>query len=544
MRAQCCICADLFENSATVNIAAAPCGHTFHEACLMRWMTTSSTCPSCRTHVKKNQIIKRLFFDICETEGEGPDEDICRLTNQVANAKAQLGEAEKERDILAAQLFECEQERADLKKKHNSERNVVEVLQRDFALLQRENAVYAEGMKDYKKTLEKMEKLKNVDTILKGCDSDIQAMISQYSEGGDSSLRQLCSLVTVMKREYTQALAAKKQQREEISKLKTIISRRRKQEEDLQKSLADVTAMLDESNSSLSQMEKENNLNRRKVSHLRKALRHKVTDGSTSFIQALNDDSPNVAYTPPRRMAVSAERNDQENSPMLAAPEIQTPFSPDLFDSPTSEDNSEPQGLNPDRGSPKLKLFKVATASEKFLAAKKAKTDTATDCAPAAPMLNILKKKLTGLSNSRSHVTSVSRRDYDGFGGSTTFVQPVGPPKSALMRMGLKKKTSKSSRLMATKPLANQLKLSNCLYNGTFPSSSTSSHTTSASGADAKQKRSLDDDDDDVQVVERSEKPWRAPMSVKVKKPKPSATSTSCKNPQLTMDTTGFIDLT
>ena len=64
MRAQCCICADLFEGTQTVNISATPCGHVFHEACLMRWMDTSSTCPSCRTHIKKTQVEIIVAIDL------------------------------------------------------------------------------------------------------------------------------------------------------------------------------------------------------------------------------------------------------------------------------------------------------------------------------------------------------------------------------------------------------------------------------------------------------------------------------------------------
>lgn len=29
-------------------IARLPCGHEFHEACLMRWLVVKPTCPMCR----------------------------------------------------------------------------------------------------------------------------------------------------------------------------------------------------------------------------------------------------------------------------------------------------------------------------------------------------------------------------------------------------------------------------------------------------------------------------------------------------------------
>ena len=42
-----------------------------------------------------------------------------------------------------------------------------------------------------------------------GSSSDAEEMLRQYSDGGDSSIRQLSSLVTVMKREYNQVIMAK-----------------------------------------------------------------------------------------------------------------------------------------------------------------------------------------------------------------------------------------------------------------------------------------------------------------------------------------------
>ena len=56
MKAQCCICADQFENDDSINIAAVPCGHTFHEVCVMRWLKTSNSCPQCRTFINKRQV--------------------------------------------------------------------------------------------------------------------------------------------------------------------------------------------------------------------------------------------------------------------------------------------------------------------------------------------------------------------------------------------------------------------------------------------------------------------------------------------------------
>ncbi|KAH9510274.1 hypothetical protein Btru_042626, partial [Bulinus truncatus] len=173
MRAQCCICADLFENSTSVNIAAAPCGHTFHETCLMRWMDTSSTCPSCRTTVKKNLIIKRLFFDAVD-DLNGDDNDTDRLLNQVGNLKAQLIEKEKKeaelkesRDSYMCRLASSESLCAELTIKLNHKHDHIDMLQKSLGTLQKENAAYMEEMMAYHKTKKKLVELESLNSLLK-----------------------------------------------------------------------------------------------------------------------------------------------------------------------------------------------------------------------------------------------------------------------------------------------------------------------------------------------------------------------------------------
>ena len=82
--------------------------------------------------------------------------------------QAKVSEVEKERDVLAHKFYDCDQERSDLKNSLSCERSTLEVMRRDFALMERDKQVLTEGMKDYKRTLSEMEKMKNVNTLLKG----------------------------------------------------------------------------------------------------------------------------------------------------------------------------------------------------------------------------------------------------------------------------------------------------------------------------------------------------------------------------------------
>ncbi|NXG53199.1 TRAIP ligase, partial [Psilopogon haemacephalus] len=80
IRAHCTICSDFFDNQR--DVAAVPCGHTFHHACLTRWFDAapSRTCPQCRIQVNKRHIINKLFFDVALEEQTAPDAEALQVT--------------------------------------------------------------------------------------------------------------------------------------------------------------------------------------------------------------------------------------------------------------------------------------------------------------------------------------------------------------------------------------------------------------------------------------------------------------------------------
>ncbi|XP_050412503.1 E3 ubiquitin-protein ligase TRAIP [Patella vulgata] len=90
MRVQCCICSYLLENKDSVNIAATPCGHTFHEACLMPWIERSGTCPSCRKVCTRPDVIPKLYFDDGEMDATGEDNQTNQLLKEISTLKMKL----------------------------------------------------------------------------------------------------------------------------------------------------------------------------------------------------------------------------------------------------------------------------------------------------------------------------------------------------------------------------------------------------------------------------------------------------------------------
>ena len=97
-RAQCSICTELFDASAA--ISAVPCGHTFHDHCVTRWLQESETCPQCRQPCKRNRVIHRLYFnqsgDVTDA-GDGGDADVARLQNELDEACAKVKQRDSEK---------------------------------------------------------------------------------------------------------------------------------------------------------------------------------------------------------------------------------------------------------------------------------------------------------------------------------------------------------------------------------------------------------------------------------------------------------------
>ncbi|XP_049296140.1 E3 ubiquitin-protein ligase TRAIP-like isoform X2 [Anopheles funestus] len=59
MNIECCVCTEAFLPSSVVN--TTPCGHMFHQHCLLRWLAQSKTCPQCRKQCTPAQLIKMYF---------------------------------------------------------------------------------------------------------------------------------------------------------------------------------------------------------------------------------------------------------------------------------------------------------------------------------------------------------------------------------------------------------------------------------------------------------------------------------------------------
>lgn len=60
----CGIC-NIYFRASDVIFSTAACGHVFHKKCLTRWLSTSPTCPQCRSHCYRTRI-HQLYLNFAE----------------------------------------------------------------------------------------------------------------------------------------------------------------------------------------------------------------------------------------------------------------------------------------------------------------------------------------------------------------------------------------------------------------------------------------------------------------------------------------------
>uniref|UniRef100_A0A182KAW9 RING-type domain-containing protein n=1 Tax=Anopheles christyi TaxID=43041 RepID=A0A182KAW9_9DIPT len=59
MELSCSVCSELYVPS--VHVVTTPCGHLFHNDCILPWLERSRTCPECRAECTATALIKVHF---------------------------------------------------------------------------------------------------------------------------------------------------------------------------------------------------------------------------------------------------------------------------------------------------------------------------------------------------------------------------------------------------------------------------------------------------------------------------------------------------
>lgn len=115
----CSICFDIWSNSGEHRLCALHCGHLFGHSCLMRWLNSQKTCPSCKTAVRKTDI--RFIY---------AKKLIALDTSELDTVRMQLDQEKRIKNRLQIELTQCK-ERENLQKKEITDLRVqIEVLKK------------------------------------------------------------------------------------------------------------------------------------------------------------------------------------------------------------------------------------------------------------------------------------------------------------------------------------------------------------------------------------------------------------------------------
>ncbi|XP_050412506.1 E3 ubiquitin-protein ligase TRAIP isoform X1 [Patella vulgata] len=322
MRVQCCICSYLLENKDGVNIAATPCGHTFHEACLMPWIERSGTCPSCRKVCTRPDVIPKLYFDDGEMDATGDDNQTNQLLKEISTLKMKL---QQTKIVLNNQISVANKKFANqasmLKKKvQNKESLLVNKIQelRTKLLDIEEEKIKLTGLIMAKEDLEKLlaeEKSKNL--ILK----------KQVSTVAECSKKMICDLkakmlprekaFNVQKKKYNQVLKDKNILLETTNSLQNRLKDIRYERDGLYQRLKYEKYMTAELKKQISKLKEEPNNLSSKVAAYKVQFRKR----EVALIHKIRTADSEIAKLRSRRLEIKNEEVDELKIQLLNSEE-------------------------------------------------------------------------------------------------------------------------------------------------------------------------------------------------------------------------------
>uniref|UniRef100_A0A8B9PME0 TRAF interacting protein n=1 Tax=Apteryx owenii TaxID=8824 RepID=A0A8B9PME0_APTOW len=224
IRAHCTICSDFFDNQR--DVAAVPCGHTFHQACLIQWFDTapSRTCPQCRIQVSKRHIINKLFFDVALEEQTALDAE--SLQNELDKTKAQLSMKEKEkrecqavvdglRDTLDVRNATIE----SLQKVLGETEMLCSSLKKQMKFLEQQQEDNRSSKEEARRLRNKLRTMERIELLLQSQRPEVEEMIREMGVG-QAAVEQLAVYCVSLKKEYENLKEARKISSEMAEKLK------------------------------------------------------------------------------------------------------------------------------------------------------------------------------------------------------------------------------------------------------------------------------------------------------------------------------------
>uniref|UniRef100_A0A8C5IUL9 TRAF interacting protein n=1 Tax=Junco hyemalis TaxID=40217 RepID=A0A8C5IUL9_JUNHY len=439
IRAHCTICSDFFDNER--DVAAVPCGHTFHQACLFQWFDTapSRTCPQCRNQVSKRHIISKLFFDVTLDEQAAPDAET--LQNELDKVKAQLSLKEKEkrecqavvdglRDTLDVRNATIE----SLQKMLGETEMLCSSLKKQMKFLEQQQEDNKSSKEEARRLRNKLRTMERIELLLQSQRSEVEEMIRDMGVG-QAAVEQLAIYCVSLKKEYENLKEARKMSGEMTEKLKKeLFSVNNK----LQKTTSELEKTKEELKSTqkdLKNADKEILSLKKKIDILQDTLKVPSVTRETLSRLVLESPAPMELQHPKLHRPAHSDEINLDATFDVATPEHQ-PCTAPLGPAKRQKLDKKPP--------PVVNLAKKVLKEAVENGADDLEDDALKGLLPAFIRNSFLSKKPSsgGVLGSHRNTGSV-RMGYDGMGGRTKFIEPTNLAEIRPLQVRSKKKVSR-----------------------------------------------------------------------------------------------------
>ncbi|NXT09966.1 TRAIP ligase, partial [Prunella fulvescens] len=466
IRAHCTICSDFFDNER--DVAAVPCGHTFHQACLFQWFDTapSRTCPQCRNQVSKRHIISKLFFDVTLDEQAAPDAETLQRNGSLQEwpnpgsmelcapaAVLQLESGLPGHDLSVSSFPEKEKRECQaivdglrdtldvrnatiesLQKMLGETEMLCSSLKKQMKFLEQQQEDSRSSKEEARRLRNKLRTMERIELLLQSQRPEVEEMIRDMGVG-QAAVEQLAIYCVSLKKEYENLKEARKISGEMTEKLKKeLFSVNNK----LQKTTSELEKTKEELKSTqkdLKNADKEILSLKKKMDILQDTLKVPSATRETLSRLVLESPAPLDLQHPKLHRPAHSDEINLDATYDVDTPEHQpctTPFGP-----------AKRQKLD-------KKLPPVVNLAKKVLketvenGADDLEDDALKGLLPAFIRNSFLSKKPSsgGLLGSHRNMGSV-RTGYDGMGGRTKFIEPTNLAEIRPLSVRSKKKVSR-----------------------------------------------------------------------------------------------------
>ncbi|NWV04345.1 TRAIP ligase, partial [Ptilonorhynchus violaceus] len=485
IRAHCTICSDFFDNER--DVAAVPCGHTFHRACLVQWFDTapSRTCPQCRIQVSRRHIINKLFFDVALEEQAAPDAETLQVTwlrgsfimwcfslesvtwaagplpagasqagaccacvsdlkhNELDKVKAQLSMKDKEkrecqavvdglRDTLDVRNATIE----SLQKMLGETEMLCSSLKKQMKFLEQQQEDNRSSKEEARRLRHKLRSMERIELLLQSQRPEVEEMIREMGVG-QAAVEQLAIYCVSLKKEYENLKEARKVSGEMTEKLKKeLFSVNNK----LQKTTSELEKTKEELKSTqkdLKNADKEILSLKKKIDILQDTLKVPSVTRETLSRLVFESPTPVELQHPKLHRPAHSDEINLDATYDVDTPEHQpctSPFSP-----------AKRQKLDK-KPPPVVNLAKKVLKETVENWADDLEDDALKGLLPAFIRNSVLSKKpsLGSLLGPHKNMGAV-RTGYDGMGGRTKYIQPTNLAEIRPLTVRSKKKVSRTA---------------------------------------------------------------------------------------------------